>query len=224
MQRIFGLAAAAALLMGLQAAGQSVTFDFESGGDQGWGNKFADDASANFPIVNIGGSNRLQVLRNGDFQEAERASGNASEPFFMAMNAASNNEAGYLLSYDWYVNTAGGGYGTFLQLGSYVNTGSGYYAQNFPDMNKEVELSMAQLASGEVFSGRVTQTFAAKGFDLPAAQTFFRAGLIINGDGANANVYFDNFSIRPIPEPASIALLGLGVSAWCMARRRSSRR
>src|SRR5687768_2177926 len=119
MQRIFGLAAVASLLIGLPASGQSFTFDFQSGGDQGWGNKFADDASANFPVVNIGGSNRLEVLRNGDFQEAERASGNTSEPFFLAFNAAANNEAGYLLSYDWYVNTAPGNYGTFLQLGTY---------------------------------------------------------------------------------------------------------
>jgi hypothetical protein len=221
MLRIFSLAAAAALfLSGLHASGQSFTFDFESGGDQGWGNKFSDDASATFPTPVIAGSRRLEVLRNGDFQEAERASGNTAEPFFLALDAAANNEAGYLLSYDWYINTAGGGYGNFLQLGTYVNAGNGYYAQNFGAV-KEVELNGTQLASGEVFSGTVSQTFAAKGFDLPTGQTFLRAGLIINGDGANATVYFDNVSIRPIPEPASLALLCLAAPAWWMMRRRS---
>jgi hypothetical protein len=222
MQRIFGLAAAAALLLsGLQASAQSFTFDFESGGDQGWGNKFSDDASATFPTPVIAGSRRLEVLRNGDFQEAERSSGNTAEPFFLALNAAANNEAGYLLSYDWYINTAPGNYGTFLQVGSYVNSGSGYYAQNFPAV-KEVELNGVQLASGGVFSGTSTQTFAAKGFNIPTGETFLRLGFIINGDGANATVYFDNVRIRPVPEPASIALLGLATSALWMVRRRSS--
>jgi hypothetical protein len=221
MHRILGLAAAAAFLFsGLEASGQSFTFDFESGGDQGWGNKFSDDASAAFPTPVVAGSRRLEVLRNGDFQEAERASGNTSEPFFLALDAAANNEAGYLLSYDYYINTAGGGYGNFLQVGTYVNSGSGYYAQNFGAV-KELELNGTQLASGEVFSGTVAQTFAAKGFDLPTAQTFLRLGMIINGDGANATVYFDNVSIRPIPEPVTLALLGLAAPAMWMMRRRT---
>jgi hypothetical protein len=224
MQRIVGLAAAAALLLsGLQASGQSFTFDFESGGDQGWGHKFSDDASETFPTPIIAGSRRLEVLRNGDFQEAERSSGNTAEPFFMALDAAANNEAGYYLSYDWYVDTAPGGYGTFLQLGTYVNAGNGYYAQNFPAV-KEVELNGMQLASGQVFSGNVTQTFAQKGFDLPTGQTFLRLGLIVNGDGANATVYFDNVSIRPVPEPASIVPLAVAAGAlWRMRRRRAQR-
>jgi hypothetical protein len=219
MQRFSGLALVAALLLGgTQASGQSFTFDFESGGDQGWGHKFADDASETFPVVSIAGSNRLCVLRNGDFQEAERASGNVSEPFFLALSAAALNEAGYRLSYDWYIDTAAGGQGNFLQLGTYVNAGNGYYAQDFPGV-KDVELNGTQLASGQVFSGTVTETFAAKGYDLPTAQTFLRLGLIINGDGA-ANVYFDNISITPVPEPATIGLAGMAGLALLKLRRR----
>ena len=225
MLRVYGLAAMTALLLcATQVSAQSHTFDFESGGDQGWGNKFADDASADFPIVNIGGSNRLAVLRNGDFQEAERASGDTNEPFFMALDAAANNEAGYLLSYDYYIDTSGGGYGSFLQVGTYVNAGNGYYAQDFPGAGKDLELNSDQLASGQVFSGTVTESFSAKGYDLPTAQTFFRTGLIINGDGANATVYFDNVSIRPVPEPAALTLIALAMPAFAIARRRFARR
>ena len=73
------------------------------------------------------------------------------------MSAAAANEAGYNISYDYYIDTStfGSGAGTYLQLGTYVNTGGGYYAQDFGAV-KEVELSGTDLASGNVFSGHVS--------------------------------------------------------------------
>lgn len=222
MQRVLGLAlAVVVLLMGNQASAQSSVFDFEDGTDQGWGTGFGNDASANWPIDTVAGSKRIRLLRGG-FQTAGRETGNAAEPFYQAMLAASGNEAGYTISYDWYVDTSVGGaaaWGNFLQLGTFVNTGSGYYAQNFPTP-KEVELGGGDLASGNIFSGTVSQTFAAKGFDIPAGETFFRLGLIINGDGTGQNVHFDNIRVAPIPEPASMAMLGIAVGALGLARRR----
>jgi hypothetical protein len=222
MKRTFGLGLLCALTVGARVAfGQSAIFDFQSGGDQGWGHKFGDDASETFPITLIGGSNRMTVLRNGDFQEADRGTSNPADPLFMAMTAASTNEAGYLISYDWYVDTAPGNMGTFLQIGTYVNTGTGYYAQDFPGAGKDVELNGTQLASGQVFSGTISETFAAKGFDLPPAETFFRLGLIMNGDGTNATVHFDNIRVEPVPEPGTIGLLGtVAAMALTLARRR----
>lgn len=220
MKRAFGLALLSALTLAAgEAFGQSAIFDFESGGDQGWGHKFSDDASENFPITSIGGSNRMTVLRNGDFQEAERTTSNPAEEIYGALEAASNNEAGYRINYDWYVDTAPGNMGSFLQIGTYVNTGSGYYAQDFPASGKDVELDGGQLASGQVFSGTISETFAEKAFDLPIGQTFFRLGLIINGDGANATVYFDNILVEPVPEPGAIALAGLAAAGLGFARR-----
>lgn len=197
------------------AHAQSVLYDFETGTDQGFGHKFGDDASETFPIVNIGGSQRMQVLRNGDFQEADISTGNTSLPFYQAMLAASGNEAGYQISYDWYVDTStfGAGAGNYLQLATYVNTGTGYYAQNFGAV-KEVEINGTQLASGGIFSGTVTQTFVAKGFDLPAGETFFRFGLIINGDGAAQTVYYDNISIGPVPNHTSLLWNGPANGNW----------
>jgi PEP-CTERM motif len=223
-----GLIAAATLWLGMsQASAQSVTFDFQDGTDQGWGHKFSNDASETFPIVNIGGSNRMEVLRNGDFQEAERAS-QGTDAFLNALNAATANPSGYLISYDWYVDTSlsPGNYGTYLQLGTYLNAGSGANAQDFPGTGKDVELNGTQLASGQVFSGTVSETLTAKYGALDPgflAQTFLRLGLIINGDGSQAKVYFDNVSIRPVPEPASFALLGVGafgVAGGVIRRRR----
>ncbi|MCC6494596.1 MAG: PEP-CTERM sorting domain-containing protein [Pirellulales bacterium] len=220
MRRTYGLAIVSALLVSaVPARGQSVNFDFESGGDQGWGHKFDNDASEAFPVNLIAGSNRMAVLRNGDFQEAERNTGNSSEAFYMAMDAASANEAGYYIEYDWYVDTAPGNYGSYLQLGTYINTGSGYYAQDFPNAGKDVELDGTQLGSGQVFSGTVSETFAAKGYDMPTGETFFRLGLIINGDGA-ATVHFDNIRVRPVPEPTALALVGFATAGLAALRRR----
>lgn len=219
MLKFLRVAAIAALLPGAASAAV-VNYNFEDGTDQGWGHKFDSDASESFPIVNVGGSNRMAVLRNGDFQEAERNTGSATDPLYQALAAAALNEAGYVISYDYYIDTSGaGGGGGFLQLGTYVNTGSGYYAQNFGAV-KEVELNSAQLASGQVFSGTVTQTLAEKGFAIPDAENFFRLGLIINGDGPTT-VYFDNISVRPVPEPATLALFGLALPALALRRRRA---
>ncbi|HEX2475841.1 MAG TPA: PEP-CTERM sorting domain-containing protein [Lacipirellulaceae bacterium] len=226
LPRVCILAAAALLLATVPASAQSITFDFQDGTDQGFGNKFSNDASAAFPIVNIGGSNRMGVLRNGDFQEAERASTGATDPFLLAMNAATAAPGLYQISYDWYVDTSGGGYGNFLQLGTYMNSGQGTfpYIQDFPGTGKDVELNGTQLASGQVFTGTVTETVTQKYGALHPdflAQPFTRFGLIINGDGPNATVYFDNISIRPIPEPVSLALFALAAPAMLMLRRRS---
>jgi hypothetical protein len=230
MKTSFSLAAAAVLVLGaLQAQSQSITFDFQDGTDQGFGAKFSNDASHTFSIVNIGGSLRMAVPRTGAFQEADRAS-QGTDAFFTAMNAAVNNPSGYVISYDWYVDTSlsPGNNGTFLQLGTYINSGGGAYVQDFPASGKDVELNGTQLASGQVFSGTVSETLTQKYGTLDPGflgQTFLRFGLIMNGDGTAATVYFDNITIAPVvPEPATLSLLGLAAAAlWAANRRRTAR-
>src|SRR5213075_2819322 len=95
-----------------------------------------------------------------------RCSFSTTDPFHLAMAAAAVNEAGYRISYDYYIDTSTGGYGTFLQLGTYVNAADGYYAQDFPGSGKDLELNSADLASGNIFSGTVSETFAQKGYNL----------------------------------------------------------
>ena len=214
------LSGLAVLMASSPASAQMITFDFENGTDQGWGTGFGDDASFNFPIVNIGGSNRMAVTHTS-FQAAGRASQNQTEPFYLAMAAAAANPAGYTLSYDYYIDTTQFAGATFLQIGTFVNTGSGYYAQHFPSP-PEVQLGQAELNSGQVFSGRITQTFAADGYAMPTSppENFYRLGLILNGDGPMGNVYFDNISVAPVPEPTSLILSAIAVPPLFAAIRR----
>src|SRR5262245_54944962 len=164
MKSTIALTAAVGLLFGaIQAHGQSVTYDFQDGTDQGFGTGFGDDSSFSFPIVNIGGSLRMAVNRTGGFQEAGRQAVDA-DPMLAAMNAATASPGAYLISYDYYIDTSlsPGNYGTFLQLGTFINAGSGAYTQDFPGSGKDVELDGTQLASGNVFSGTVSETLTTK--------------------------------------------------------------
>jgi hypothetical protein len=223
MRRVYGLAAAAALLFSATSVSAQVAiFDFEGGTDQGFGTGFGNDASATFPIVNIAGSNRMEVTDTAAFQQAGRETSNPADPWFIALLAASANESLATLSYDWYIDTslAPGTNGTFLQLGTFLNTGSGYYAQNFPAAGKEVELNGAQLASGQVFSGTVNINLGAAGYNMPLGETFFRPGLISNGDGTGVKIYYDNIRLTVVPEPATVALAGLGLAGIGLISRR----
>ena len=221
------------LALGATSASAVVgTLNFEDGTDQGFGTGFGNDASRTYPVVNIGGSNRLAVTNTGDFQEAGRETSNPAEPFYQALLAASAAESAYTLSYTYYIDTSllppgteagpnGGTNGKFLQIANYFNTGSGYYAQDSNDVN----LGLVELSSGQIFTGTITETFSAKGFNAPPNGTnplpenFFRPGFIINGDGSLV-VYLDNITVAPVPEPTSIAVLG-AAGALLTRRRRA---
>ena len=222
---------AALLLAAASASAQTAVFDFEDGTDQGWGSAFGpDDASQIHPIVNIGGSNRMEVARTG-FQVASINS--SANPFLAAINTAVANPGLSTISYDWYIDTSAGGYGTFLQVGTYVNAGNAPdfpYTQDFPDPGiKDIELGGDQLASGGVFSGTVSELLSAKAYNLgnPLFQNAptYRFGLIINTNAptpTNVKVYFDNITITGVPEPATLALIGLAIPALIGVRRRRS--
>jgi len=221
--KITSLAAAVALLgLGaVQAQGQSVLFNFSDNTSDGWANA-GFGSSPNATVSNIGGQNYI-YLPAGGFQVGNVGSGYAGNlpTFTAAMTAAAANPAGYDISYDYYINTATFVGTTFLQFGTFVNTGSGYYAQDYGSPN-EVSLNGTQTASGQVFKGHITINMAAVGYAMPAAETFFRLGLIENGDGTGVGVYVTDISVAPAPtpEPSTLALAGLGALGGLMMLRR----
>ena len=147
-------------------------------------------------------------------------SSGSGSPFFTAMQAAAANPAGYDISYNYYINTAGVSGSTFLQLGTFVNTGSGYYAQDYGA--NEVQFNGTQMSSGQVLQGTVTVNMAAIGYAMSPTETFYRLGLIENGNGTGVVVDFTGISVSPVPEPASMALFGLGVAGMALLRRRKA--
>ena len=205
----------------IQAPAQSVNFNFTDNTSDGWllGGFSSPPTGTPASVSTISGQNYI-FIPIGGFQVANVSSGANGSDFYNAMQAAAINPNGYTLSYNWRVDTStfGANSGTFLQIGTFVNTGSGYYAQH----TSEVQLNGTQLASGQVFSGTVTENVGASGFAMPAADTFFRLGLIENGDGTSpVGVYFTDISVSPVPEPSSLSLFILGVvpAFWMMRRR-----
>jgi hypothetical protein len=224
--KITSLAAAVALLgLGaIQAQGQSVTFNFSDNTSDGWVNGGFSSSPAS-TVVTIGANNYISEAL-GVYQVANVNSGTVSgapaSTFNSAMLAALENPAGYQLTYNYYINTATFTTpGTYLQLGSYVNTGLGFYGSPGTPSSYEPALNGTQVASGGVFSGTVTVPFTAFGTDANAAtETYFRLGLILNGNGSGINVDYTDISITPVPEPSTLALAGLGAMGGLMLFRR----
>ena len=225
-----GITAVALGLGAIQAQGQpSVTFNFADNTADGWVESgFGNSPAAS--IVNIGGQNYVSIIMQGGYQSgnvnSSTVSGTPAATFNAAMLAALENPAGYQLTYNYYINTASftGGTnpaGTYLQLASYVNTGSGFYGSTGTPSTYELQLNGTQVASGMVFSGTSVIPFTAFGVDTNAAsETYFRLGLIINGNGTGVNVNYTDISIIPIPEPCTLALVGLGVAGGTVFLRR----
>jgi hypothetical protein len=220
-----GIAAVALVLGAIQAQGQSVNFNFSDNTADGWVNSGFGNSPAS-TVSNIGGQNYLNISLGG-YQVANVNSGTVSgvpaSTFNSTLLAALENPANYEVTYNYYINTSTfTTSGTYLQLSSYVNTGGGFYGSPGTPSAYEPQFNGTQVASGSVFSGSVTIPFTAYGTDASAAtETYFRLGLILNGDGTGVVVNYSNISINPVPEPSTLALAGLGaMGGLLMIRRR----
>jgi PEP-CTERM motif len=217
-----GISSIALFLGAFQAQGQSVPFNFTDDTSDGWYlSGFSDTTPAS--VVTVNGNNYISTPIGG-YQVANVASGNSGSSFYQAMAAAINNPAGYELTYNYYIDTSTfTTAGTYLQLSSFVNTGSGFYASAGTPSSYDPSFNGTQVASGSVFSGTVTVPFSAFGTDANAAtETYFRMGFILNGDGTGVNVDYTDINIVAVPEPSSLALCAMGaMGALALIRRKA---
>ena len=213
------VASLSALTLATQA--QSVVFTFSDATSDGWANSgFGDTPAAT--VVNISGQNYIS-LPVGGFQVGNVTSSTSTlSDFGPAMAAAAANPAGYQISYNYYIDTSTWtGSPTYLQVGTFVNSGSGYYAQDYGSP-RQLQLDGTAMASGLVYSGTVSVTLAASAYAIPTADTFFRLGLIVNSNGTGV-VDFTDISVAPVPEPSTFALCALSSlgGMWALRRRKA---
>lgn len=227
-----GTAAVAVTVGTIQVSGQSVTFNFADNTSDGWvAGGFS--SSPALSLVSIAGQNYISVGLTGGYQVANVNSGSLSgnaplqASFNAAMDAAFHNPSAYQLTYNYYIDTsAPSSAGTYLQMGTYVNSGTGSYGQTGTPSAYDPQWDGTQLASGNVFFGSVTVPFTAFGTD-PNADTYYRLGFILNGNGtttagpgAPVTVDITDISISSVPEPVTLALGGVGLLGGLLALRR----
>ena len=224
----------AALAIGaVQTYGQTFTFDFSDNTSDGWANTgfgntpqaaiaqptFANNyiyiAHVGFQSGNVSSSDQLG---GGTYDQDPYTPTAISDAFNAAMYAAVNNPTTSYLSYDYYIDTsAWTAAGTYFQIGAFINPESGFYGQD----GAEVQLNGTQVASGGVFYGHVSVPFSVFGTDANAAtEVGFRLGIIENGDGTGIDAYLSNIQITGTPEPATLALCGMGLLGGLLALRR----
>jgi len=218
--------AAGAVLAAPTAAGAQLLFSFEDG-LQGWGptNFFSGPDEPIVQAATTGatdGSTSLEIIHlarnafswNGGVTMGSDP-GDALAAQFSAIQNAAANPSAWSITFDVTMDPAlVGNDATFYNITFALNSSAG-----FAQVDNVFEVGEAELAGTDLVQETVeiplTSFSALPGPDNTFTQFFIAQNQ--NGARDNASIFIDN--IRLVPEPASLALLGLGALAIGLRRR-----
>lgn len=148
------------------------------------------------------------MIENSDTGEFGRSGGG---------NWLDSNDADQMT---WYLGTTGGSYNAFGFFISDANDQGATLRLDFGDGNvvlKDLTLKGPATGDGRQPDGNIAY------ISLFSDQSFLNAQVIFQNGIGNADGFgMDDITLAKVPEPGTLALLGLGLAGLSMARRRQS--
>lgn len=205
------------------------------GGQDGWDNSFA---GTGFDTV-------VDTFSNGGTQSvlADGTVGGSNWSFVVASHdAGASSDKVVVIQWDMYIETAGAaGPSGLWGIDVYDDTVARVVALGVDDQGEVTSLDSngADAGSGSFVNRDEWNTYAIRidyvshtaslwlnnamvmdGIDTSAATDVFSDADIWVGGGLGDRAFYDNYTVNAVPEPATLAALGLGAAALLRRRRK----
>lgn len=207
------------------AAQAVVIADFEGGSTSGFGsltNAGVVPSASNTVVTPASGSNLTKVLSvaASGYNNGQSSGANVGYDF-AANGTAAQFLANDILSFNWEVppspTTSG-----YAQLFEVVLNAPGLGYRSIYSLPGDPNTTHNQYPGYTGQTRTFTFDYSALKSQISANPGYLQLGIVTNnGGGAPLEFYFDNFQVNLVPEPASLAALGLGGVALAKRRRRA---